>query len=146
MLTPTQIAAQDFATALSAEQVQNLLLLVKQYPVYVANLALFPDIAGELALEVATPTIKTQALKAVLAALDELPELVVESQGRDTAPSHFSNTENWYALALDVLNVLYDIPAGLGGRQSFALTSPKVENFLIEDNLLTVARKNLLKL
>ena len=146
MITPTQIAAQTISPALTDVQVQNLLLLVKQYPTYVANLALFPDLAGELALEQDTPTVKTQALKAVLAALDELPEIVVESQGRDTAPSHFSVNENWNSLALDVLNLLYDIPAGLASGQSFALTSPKVEKMLIKDDMILVGRTNLLKL
>ena len=146
MITPTQIAAQSSSPALTDVQVQNVLLLVKQYPVYVQNLALFPDLAGELALEQDTPTVKTQAIKAVLAALDELPEIVVESQGRDSAPSHFSVNENWNALALDILNTLYELPAGLTSRQSFALTSPKVEKMLIEDDLILVGQNSLLKI
>lgn len=145
MLTPAQIAAQSPTPALTPVQVMNLTLLVKQYPLYAMNLALFPDLAGELAAEVATPTVITQALKAVLAAVDDLPEVVVESQGRDTAPAHFTTNENWNALALDVLNLFYDIPAGIMTRQSFALAQRKVENILLVDDMDTVLTTNLLK-
>lgn len=84
-------------------------------------------------------------MKAVLTALGELPELVVESQGSDTRPSHFTTKENWDSLALDVLNTLYVLPAGLLGHQSFAVTSPSVEKFMINDDLLKVKRDSLLK-
>ena len=123
----------------------NLLLLVKQYPVYVNNLALFPDLAGKLALEKATPTVKTQALKAVLAQVDALPVLVVESQGSTDEPAHFSTLENWHSLALDVLNLMYVLPAGLMSHQSFAVTSPKAEKFLIRDDMHKIARNSLRK-
>lgn len=144
MLTPDQIAAQSISPALSDDQVLNLMLLVKQYPVYAVNLALFPDLAGELAAEKATPTAKTKALKAVLVAVNELPEVVVESQGRDTAPSHFTTNENWNALALDVLNIFYDLPAGILSRQSFALTNKKVETLLLDDDMDKVLLDGLL--
>lgn len=145
MITPDQIGAETITPALTSEQVQNLKLLVKQYPVYANNLPLFADLNGELQAEVDTPTIITQGLKAVLTALNELPALVVESQGRDTAPSHFSTQENWNSLALDVLNLLYDLPAGLMARQSFALTKKKLETGLLTDDTLAVARDSYLK-
>lgn len=146
MITPDQIGAENFTTALTDTQVVILTLLVKQYPVYVQNLGLFGDLAGELALEVATPTVKTQALKAVLTALNNLPEIVVESQGRSSAPSHFSVNENWNALALDVLNIFYDIPAGLLTRQSFALTQKPVQNsLLLTDDMDAVLLNSMLK-
>lgn len=138
MLTPLQLSAQTVLPALTPTQVMNLMLLVKQYPVYLWNMGLFPGLEAELAQEVATPTIITQALKAVLAAVDELPEIVVESQGRDTAPSHFSVNENWNALALDVLNLFYAIPAGVMHRQSFALAQRKVQNLLLDDDMNAV--------
>lgn len=145
MLTPAQIAAETTSPALTDEQVLNLSLLVKQYSVYVRNLGLFPDLAAKLEAEQTTPTVKTQALKAVLTALGDLPELVVESQGSDTRPSHFTTKENWDSLALDVLNTLYVIPAGLLNHQSFAVTVPSVEKFLINDDLLSVKHDSLLK-
>lgn len=145
MLTPAQLTAQSILPAITDEQVLNLMLLVKQYPVYVANLGLFPDLATQLSLEQATPTVVTKALKAVLAAIDELPEVVVESQGRDTAPSHFTSNENWNSLALDVLNLFYSVPAGALSRQSFALAQRKVENILIADDMDAVFRNSLLK-
>lgn len=145
MITPDQLEAETILPALTDVQVQNILLLVKQAPVYVNNLPLFPDLVGELQAQVDTPTVITQGLKAVLTALNELPAEVVESQGRDTAPSHFTTPENWNALALDVLNLLYDLPAGLVSRQSFALTQHKLETGLITDDSYAVARDSYLK-
>lgn len=145
MITPTQLDAESILPPLTEAQVQNLTILVKQYPVYANNMPLFADLEGELAAEVAVPTIVTQGLKAVLTALDAIPPLVVESQGRDIAPSHFSTVENWYALALDVLNLLYDIPAGIMSRQSFALTKNRLETGLILDNTLLVAQDSHMK-
>lgn len=145
MLTPTQIAAQAQTPALTDTQIMNLLMLVKQYPVYVWNLGLFPNLESELESEQAVPTVKTQALKAVLAAVDELPEIVVESQGRSDAPSHFTTQENWNSLALDVLNLFYAVPAGVLTRQSFALAQRKVENLLIVDDMDAVFENSLLK-
>ena len=145
MLTPDQIAAQSQSPALTDEQVLNLLLLVKQYPVYATNLGLFPGLDAKLAAEQTTPTILTKALKAVLVAVNELPEIVVESQGRDTAPSHFTTNENWNALALDVLNLFYDVPAGVLTRQSFALAQKPVDSMLIVDDMDLVLGTNLLK-
>ena len=145
MILPVQVAAQTILPALTEVQVLNLLLLVKQYPLYVRNLALFPDLAGELEAERVDPTVNTQFLKAVLAALDELPEVIVESQGRDTAPSLFTSLDNYGALALDVLNLFYDIPAGLLSHQSFALTNKPVESLLIDDDMDTVLLNSFLK-
>lgn len=145
MLTPAQIDAESQTPALTESQVLNLTLLVKQYALYVRNLGLFSNLAEKLQAEVDTPTVKTKVLKAVLTALGELPELVVESQGSDTRPSHFTTKENWDSLALDVLNTLYELPAGLLVHQSFAVTVPTVEKFLINDDLLTVGRDSLLK-
>ena len=144
MLTPVQIAAQELTPALTDTQIMNLMLLVKQYPVYVHNLGLFPGLEAKLIEEQGTATVKTLALKAVLAAVDELPEVVVESQGRDTAPSHFTTRDNWNALALDVLNLFYSVPADLA-RQSFALAQRPVENILIADDMDAVLRNGLLK-
>lgn len=148
MITQAQILAEAITPALTDEQVLNLTLLVKQYPGYISNLGFFTDLDGELALEVATPTVKTRALKAVLTALGNLPTLVVESQGRDTSPAHFSTVENWASLAIDVLNVLYDVPAGLLGSQSFALTRKPLAG-LIDDaslNSIVGGRTKLVKL
>lgn len=145
MLTPDQIAGQSSTPALTDDQILNLMLLVKRYPVYVGNLGLFPDLAGELATEQGTPTVKTKALKAVLAAVNELPEVVVESQGKDTAPSHFTTNENWNNLALDVLNLFFDVPAGALSRQSFALAQRKVENILIADDMDLMFKDSLLR-
>ncbi len=122
MITPGQIGAESLTPVLTDEQIMNLTLLVKQYPGYRANLGLFTDLQGELEKEQTTATVKTKGLKAVLTALGKLPSLVVESQGRSDAPAHFSTEENWASLAIDVLNLLYDFPAGLLGNQSFALT------------------------
>jgi hypothetical protein len=145
MILPVQVAAQTVLPALTDVQVQNVLLLVKQYAVYIRNLGLFPDLAGKLADEQVLPTVKTQFVKAVLAALDELPEVVVESQGRDTAPALFTTKDNLDALALDVLNLFYDLPAGLLSAQSFALTQKKVETLLLADDMDAVLRNSILK-
>lgn len=135
MLTPTQIAAQSTSPALTDVQILNLSLLVKQFPLYAKNQGLFPDLQGKLEAEQDVPTVKTQVLKAVLVAVDDLPEVVVESQGRESAPAHFATGENWNSLALDVLNVLYDVPAGLTSPQSFAMAQRKVEDILITDDM-----------
>lgn len=145
MIIPTQVAAQTILPALTEVQVENVLLLVKYCPIYVRNLGLFPDLEGELATEVATPTVKTQFIKAVLAALDELPEVVVESQGRVSAPSHFTTNENWNALALDVLNLFYATPAGFSSNQSFSLAQRRVEDLILDDDMDAVLRDSLLR-
>lgn len=129
MLTPTQIAAQNTTPALTDDQIINVMLLVKQYPVYLANLGLFPGLEDMLAAEKAVPTVKTKVIKAVLAAVDELPEVVVESQGRSDAPSHFTSHDNWNSLALDVLNTFFSVPANLS-HQSFALANPSIDSLL----------------
>ena len=120
MLTPAQIAAESITPPLTDVQVMNLTLLVRRFPVYYNNLGLFPDFLTKLTDEKATPTVKTQALKAVLTQVGNLPEFVVESQGSREEPSHFTTNENWYDLAMDVLNLYYEVPMGLG-RQNYAL-------------------------
>lgn len=129
MLTPTQITAQSQSPALTDDQVINIMLLVKQYPVYLANLGLFPGLEDMLAAEKAVPTVKTKVLKAVLAAVDALPEVVVESQGRTDSPSHFTSHDNWNSLALDVLNTFFSVPANLS-HQSFALANADLDTLL----------------
>lgn len=145
MITPTQVAAQTILPALTDVQVENVLLLVKYCPIYVRNLGLFPDLEGELQAEVDDPTVKTQFIKAILTALDELPEVVVESQGRVSAPSHFTTNENWNALALDVLNLFYDTPAGFSSNQSFSLAQRRVEDLILDDDMDEVLRDSLLR-
>lgn len=119
MLTQAQIDAQD-QTAMSSVQVINLLLLVKRFPLYINNMGLFPDLETKLNEERDTPTVITQVLKAVLTQVGVLPPFVVESQGSEQEPAHFTTNENWYDLALDVLNCFYTVPGYLT-RQSYAL-------------------------
>lgn len=137
MITFAQIAAESQSPALTDEQTLVLQMLVKQFPPYINAVGLWPALADVLAEEVATPTVKTQALKAVLTALGDIPAIVVESQGRAEAPSFFSTKSNWYALAQDVLNILYDLPINLGS-QSFALTQKHIQDMVIKDDLIIV--------
>jgi hypothetical protein len=123
VLRPAQIQAESQTPALTEEQVLNLLLLVRAYPPYIQAVGRYPDLAGLLEAERMTPTVKTMALKAVLTALGKLPKEVVEAQGTDKAPSFFSSTQNWGALALDTLNVLYDLPITTGPTR-FVLVQP----------------------
>jgi len=130
MITLTQINAENFTTALTDEQVLNLTLLVKKYPPYRDASGMWPDLAGKLADEQGTPTVKTKALKAVLTALGTIPSIVVESNGNEQAQSHFSTTENWYEYAELILNTLYEIPIATG-RTSVAVVPAKITDLTL---------------
>src|SRR4051812_12027576 len=107
MITQAQIDNEEFTTPLTEQQVLILQLLVKRYPAYYNAAARYPLLGEKLALEVASPTVKTAALKAILTQLGILPSFVVESQGSADAQSYFSTTQNWQELAQDVLDTLY---------------------------------------
>lgn len=115
MLTETQISAETL-DPLTATQKQALLGLVRQYPPYMKASGRWPSLEQKIDTEITTPTVKTQALKAVLTQLNALPSLVVESDGTTNSPGRFTTPENWEALALDVLNVLYVGPTYLGSH------------------------------
>jgi hypothetical protein len=125
MITQAQIDAEDQTPALTDQQVLTLTLLVKRAPVYYSNVGLFPNLSTKLTDEQTTPTVITQALKAILTALGDIPEIVVESQGSRDAESHFSTNENWVELAVDVLNLFYTL-AGVS-RQSYAITRDQLK-------------------
>lgn len=132
MLTPAQINAETL-DPITDEQIMNLTLLVRRYPVYINNLGLFPELQTKLIAEQTTPTVKTKGLKAVLTQLGVIPTFVVESQGSRDRPSHFATNDNWYDLALDVLDLFYEVPAGLT-RQNYAVKSPISEEELFGIN------------
>lgn len=127
MIRPKQILAEAQSPALTDEQVMNLLILVRAYPPYAQAVGRWPDFPGLLAAEQETPTVKTRAYKAILTALDALPKEVVESAGTEDAPGHFTTPSNWAALALDALNIAFDVPI-ISGNQQFALAQPSHED------------------
>lgn len=135
MITLAQIQAET-GDALLDEEIQVLELLVKQAPVYNQAIGRWPDLHGTLEQEQTVPTIKTQALRAVLTLLGRVPTIVVESQGSADEPSFYSTGNNWNQLALEVLNVLYDLPVILG-NQSFALVQRTISDLTLEDESIS---------
>lgn len=131
MITPAQIAAEN-SDPLEDLQVENLLLLVKQYGPYSRSPGMWPNLRGKLTAEKTTPTAFTPILKAVLTAVDALPEITVESQGQADSPGFFSVKANWDALAIDVLNTLYDTPAPLG-PEMYAVVKRPTESLTQKD-------------
>lgn len=109
--------------------------LVKNYPVYVQNVGLFPDFSIKIDGEQAAPTDKTYMLRAILEALNNLPEVDADSEGSDKQPGFFSTTRNWSALAQDTLNLFYNVPVGLA-RQSYGVFNKPVQDRLTLDNIL----------
>lgn len=106
MITVAQITAEDL-TAISEIQQRALMGLIEQYQPYADAPGRWPSLEDKIGAEMATPTVKTRALKAVLTALGRLPAIVVESQGQVSSPSMFATKENWDTLAFDALNILY---------------------------------------
>ena len=125
----------------------NLLLLVRGYPAYSNAIGRWPDLAGVLSqIKVASESVgtsdaktdalaKIKVLRAILAALDALPNIVVESSGTDKAPSFFSAETNWNALAKDVLNLLYGTPIILG-QTSFVIVQRRTQDLTLEDDAI----------
>lgn len=135
MITQAQIDAEEFTTPLTDKQVLVLTLLVKRYPPYYNAVGRYPLLADKLAEEVATPTVKTSALKAILTQLGVIPAFVVESSGSADAQSFFSTTQNWAELAQDVLDTLYEVPV-VTGAQSYAIAQRKTENLVLKDRTI----------
>jgi hypothetical protein len=139
MLTLAQINAETDA-ALTDEQVMALSLVVKQYEPYKQAIGKWPDIEGVLdeikTAQEGTPTDKsptqTKALKAVLAALGKLPNIVVESEGTDDSSGFFGTKANWDALAQDILNILYPTEQILGA-QSILVVQRRIKNITLGD-------------
>lgn len=131
MITPTQVAAEPL-TVLTQSQVENLILLVKQYAPYAHAPGRWPNLRTKLESHVTTVTALTPYLKAVLTALDGLPEISAESQGQADSPGFFSVKANWDALAIDVLNALYDMPADIGPT-SYAVVKRSTESMAQKD-------------
>lgn len=135
MITLAQITAEAQTPALTAEQQLALETLVKAYPGYSNAVGRWPLLSAKIDAEQATPTVKTKGLKAVLTALNDLPEVVVESSGSDKSPSYFTTQANWNALAQDVLNMLYELPIILG-QQSFVLVQRRVQDITLNDGII----------
>ena len=135
MITTAQINAEDFTTALTPRQVLVLTMLVKRYPPYYNAVGRYPVLANKLAAEVATPTVLTAALKAVLTQLGIIPAFVVESQGSAEAQSFFSTVQNWNELAQDVLDIMYEIPFA-SGAQSYAIAQRRTEKIVLKDRVI----------
>ncbi len=116
MITPAQIEAEVVVpeVPLTLTQVENLILLVKQFGPYASAPSRWPNLRVKLNAELATPTVLTPILKAVLTAVNNLPEVTDESQGQEGSPGFFSVKANWDALAIDVLNAMYETSAALG--------------------------------
>jgi len=140
MITLEQIDAEKITPALTASQQLALENLVKHYPAYANAVGRWPLLSGKIDAEQLLPTVKTQALKAVLTALDELPAIVVESSGSDKAQSYFTTQSNWFALAQDVLNTLYEFPMTFG-RTSFVLVQRRVQDITLNDDSILKADK-----
>lgn len=120
MLTPSMIGAETISPALTTGQKLNLMILVRHaYPTYAATWD--AALSGYIDAEIVTPTVKTQALKAVLTQLDVLPAEDVESQGESSSPTFFSTSVNWRSLALDILVIFNIQTAGVGSQQSWGL-------------------------
>lgn len=107
MITISQITAQN-TDPLTNEQVLVLFQIVKQYQLYRDAPGRYPSVKTKLEEEQNSPTVKTKALKAVITAHNELPSLVVQSQGSDKQPGYFETKNNWDALAIDILDILFD--------------------------------------
>lgn len=140
MLTIAQITAENISPVLTEAQVLNLVLLVKNWPTYRSQPLLWPDVETRIRAEIAVPTVKTQALKAVLTALGKIPKIVVESSGTADSQSHFSSVDNWDTLSSDVLDILYDVPIA-NGRTSVAVIQRTIldvampeEQFFLHNN------------
>lgn len=134
MLTPDMIEAENFTTALTSTQKINLELLVRgAFPAYATIWA--TQLQDGLVYEMATPTERTRALKAVLTQLNELPAEDVESQGDVNSPTFFSTQQNWKSLAIDVFNVFGIQIAGY--QQSHIALKNTVYVGLITDTTFT---------
>jgi len=130
MLTPSMIEAEEYSTPLTEDQKLNLQLLVRgAYPQ--ATDLWDTQLETYLDSEIATPTVRTKSLKAVLTQLDALPAEDVESQGDSDSPTFFSTSQNWKALALDVLNV-FKIRVMLG-HQSWGIQQRKLADLTLVD-------------
>lgn len=141
MITPSQINAEEMDPPLTDEQILNLEMLVKRYKPYYTAQGRWPDLTTRLKGEQDEPTVKTMALKAVLTALNGLPSIVVESQGQRTAPAFFGTTQNWDALALDVLNILYEV-APINGQEYFVTVKKQVQSMIINDDISPLFNEN----
>jgi len=131
MIKHSEIIAQS-GSALKEAQILALDSLVRSYPNYSNNVALYPDIDVLLLAEQTTPTVKTKKLKAILARLEALPTVVVDSFGNDKASSTFSARQNWYELAQDVLNTFYRPMTA--GQRSFVLVQRTVQDLILNDD------------
>ncbi len=120
MITPALILNETMTPALSEAQKLVLLMLVRQYEPYKKSPGLWPDVEGLLDAEQSVPTVKTQALKAVLTSMSVLPGLVVESEGTDKQKTFFSTKQNWQAYGEDILTVLFETNSALS-EVSFAV-------------------------
>lgn len=136
MLTVAQIDAET-QDPLTDSQVVSLLNIVRRYKVYAMEQGKWPDLEGKLNTEQLTPTVKTQALKAVLTAVAKLPSLVVETNGTDTDRSYFSTRLNWEEAAIDILNILYKVPAVIGRTGIIAVRKTVKDLTQREDIYLT---------
>lgn len=139
MLTLAQIQA-ELTTALSPEEKMAIMLLIKGSPEYYQAVGRWPLLEGTIDAETTLPTVKTPALRAILKILGQLPSIVVESNGSDTEPGYFSTPSNWRSLAVEALNVLYDIPVILGS-QSFVLVQRRIANIKLSDSSIIDADK-----
>lgn len=139
MLTLAQITAET-TVAITDEQVLSLLLLIKNWPVYRSQPIMWPNLETTIRAEQSVPTVKTKALKAALTALGKLPKIVVESSGTADSQSHFSTNENWWALASDVLDILYDVPLATG-RTSYAVVQRTIADIALEEAFFVTAKQ-----
>ena len=134
MITLAQINAETL-DPMTDEQVLALELLVKRFKGYYTAIGFWPQLSERLRAEQDVPTVKTQALKAVVTALGDLPEIVVESEGQRNSPGFFATRDNWDALAMDTLNILYDKPAYVMSVQKFGVVNKPVQGATIKDDV-----------
>ena len=142
MITVAQITAETMLPALTDEQVLILKNLIKQYDVYASAWSVWPDLDDAIDDEVATPTVKTRALKAVLTQLGLTPNIEVESQGTADSESYYSTKRNWDRLAQDALNFLFDLPvsSAYGWINFMSIPKTKIKNLTLNDSTLINVR------
>lgn len=131
-MLPTTLIADETQDPLTSVQVLALQNLVKEYRAYRAAIGRWPQLSLKLEAERVAPTVKTQALKAVLTLLEDVPAISVQSEGSDEAKSYYATLDNRELLAQEVLNTLYEIPITVG-QSTYVLVQRKIGNLnLIE--------------
>ncbi len=134
MIKVEQIDQYDLEP-LTPSQVLTLTKMVRRYKYYRDNIGVYTKLGDKLQEEVDTPTVKTQALKAVLAIYSTLPNLSVVTSPTEKSNSTFSSPVNWDELAQDVLDIFYDPEAVFGSMNtnSWLVVQRRIPSLIIDD-------------